>query len=149
MTDESTALALDGARIKRVQIDDTGKILVEVLARWQGQIPEEYSQVKPATLVALRLGREGDDCELRVSRVGDLKAMDSRKRVKIVVHMPGLLGEVDPRFLRLVQWMQAQVDWEQWETAPEKSRGAEPPVPAVEWVYQGQPSQGELFGGES
>lgn len=148
MSDESTALALDGAEIQKIQIGRDGKILVEVLAKWQGQIPEEYSQVKPATLVGLRLGREGDDCELRVSRVGDLKAMDSKKRVKIVVYMPGLLGEVDPRFLRLVQWMQAQEDWQQWETAPEKSRGLEPPIPPVEWIYQGQPTQGELFGGE-
>ena len=146
MSDESTALALDGAEIQKIQIGRDGKILVEVLAKWQGQIPEEYSQVKPATLKALRLGREGDDCELRVSKVGDLKAMDSRKRVKIVCHLAGMRGEVDSRYLRLLQWMQAQEDWAQWEVAPEKTRGAEPLVPPVHWVWQDQPTQGELWG---
>jgi hypothetical protein len=149
LTDEATTLALDGAEIQKIQIGRDGKILVEVLAKWQGQIPEEYSQVKPATLTALRLGREGDDFELRVSRIGDMKQMDSKKRVKIVVYIPGIMGEVDPRFMRLVQWMQAQEDWVQWETSPDKHRGTEPPIPPVEWIYQGQPTQGELFGGDA
>lgn len=139
----ATELRLEGARIKKVQYDDTGKILVEVLAKWQGQIPEEYSQVKPGTLEALRLGTEEDGCELRVGRVGDLKAMDSKKRVKIVCYAPGLLGEPDSRCDRLRQWMLAQVDHEMWEVAPPNSRGKEPLVPAVEWIYRA--AQGELF----
>jgi hypothetical protein len=144
---DGAELRLEGAEIQRVQVNRDGKILVEVLAKWQGQIPEEYAQVRPAALAELRLGTEEDGVTLRVSRVGDLKAMDAKKRVKIVCGIPGLLGEFDARILRLLQWMQAQEDWRQWETAPEKTRGAEPLVPAVEWIWDQAPVQGELFEG--
>lgn len=141
---EATELRLEGAEIQSITITRKGKVQVQVQAKWMGQIPEEYQQVKLGTLDRLIFGADDDQVELAVSKQPTVDH-STKRTATVTAYLPGFAGEVDSRYLRLVQWMEFQTQHQEWELRPDTKRGNEPPAPAVEWTFRAP--EPDLFGG--